>query len=155
MHGKQAVVDALNHILAHELSAMDVYLQQGRMCGDWGYTKLEERLVHESGDERTHADRLIQRILFLDGEPNVLARVELAIGRNVEEMLSGDLSYELTVAKKLNEAMQLCVDQGDNASRALLEDLLKETESDHIHWLESQLFLINDVGRALYLAQQI
>ena len=116
---------------------------------------MEERLVHESSDERAHADRLIQRILFLDGEPNVLARIDLKIGRNVEEMFKGDLDYELTVAKNLNEAMQLCVAQADNASRALLEDLLKETENDHIRWLESQLFLIKELGLSLYLAQQI
>lgn len=155
MHGKQAVVATLNHLLAHELSSMDVYLQQGRMCGDWGYSKLEERLVHESSDERAHADRLIQRILFLDGEPNVLGRIDLKVGRNVEEMFKGDLDYELTVAKNLNEAMQLCVGNADNASRALLEDLLNETENDHIRWLESQLFLIKELGLPLYLAQQI
>lgn len=155
MKGSQAVVDMLCSQLALELTSMDVYLQQGRMLEDMGYNKLKERLVHESEDERQHADRLIQRILFLEGEPDVLARGAAKMGKTPQEMLSNDLQHEYAVAKALNEGIALCVKEGDNASRALLEELLKDTEEDHINWLESQLFLIKDVGLEMYLSEQL
>lgn len=155
MQGTATVIEVLNRQLILELTSMDVYLQQGRMLEDWGYQKLKERLVHESGDERQHADRLIQRILFLEGEPQVLARKEVAIGASPQAMLENDLRYEYEVAKKLNEGIAVCVAASDNASRALLEDLLKETENDHIFWLEAQLFLIDSLGVQNYLAQQL
>lgn len=155
MQGKQNIIDLLKVQLTLELTSMDVYLLQGRMLEDWGYHKLKERLVHESGDEREHADRLIQRILFLQGVPDVLARKPLAIGGNVEEMLRYDLKYEYEVAQALNQAMAVCVAEGDNASRALLEELLKDTEDDHIRWLESQLFLIEQLGIQNYLTEQL
>jgi len=155
MQGTATVIEVLNRQLTLELTSMDVYLQQGRMLEDWGYQKLKERLVHESGDERQHADRLIQRILFLEGEPQVLARKEVAIGASPQVMLENDLRYEYEVAKKLNEGIAVCVAASDNASRALLEDLLKETENDHIFWLEAQLFLIDSLGVQNYLAQQL
>lgn len=155
MKGKPAVVAKLNELLAGELSAMDTYLLQGRALGDWGYRKLSERLVHESEDERGHADALIQRILFLEGEPNVTSRVSIAPGKAPQEMLENDLQYELAVAKALNEAMQLCMKEGDNGSRALLERLLSDTESDHIFWLEQQVGLIQQLGLQQYLAEQL
>jgi bacterioferritin len=155
MKGKPAVVAKLNELLAGELSSMDVYLLQGRALGDWGYTKLSQRLVHESEDERKHADALIQRILFLEGEPNITARVPIVPGKTPKEMLANDLGYELDVAKALNEAMRLCMSEGDNGSRALLEGLLSETESDHIFWLEQQLGLIEALGLEQYLAEQL
>jgi bacterioferritin len=155
MKGKPNVVAKLNELLAGELSSMDTYLLQGRTLGDWGYKKLSERLVHESEDERKHADALIQRILFLDGDPNVMGRIPMVAGKTPKEMLENDLRYELDVAKALNEAMRLCVNEGDNASRALLEGLLTETESDHIFWLEQQLGLIAAVGLEQYLAEQL
>lgn len=155
MQGSKAVIDQLNRILAGELSSMDLYLLQGRMCGDWGYSKLQERLVHESSDEREHADLLIQRILFLGGEPDMTTRVKLAPGAEPKQMLENDLKYEIDVAKSLNEAMAVCLNEGDNASRELLERLLKDTEFDHIFWLEAQVKLINALGTELYLAEQM
>ncbi len=155
MQGSPVVIEILNRQLTLELTSMDVYLHQGRMLGDWGYEKLKERLVHESDDERRHADLLIQRILFLEGVPNVLARRDVPIGTDPKTILENDLRYEFEVAKDLNSAMAVCVDQGDNASRVILEELLKETEDDHINWLESQLFLIENVGLQNYLAQQL
>ena len=155
MQGSQAVVEKLNALLAGELSAMDLYLLQGRMLGDWGYSKLQERLVHESADERQHADLLIQRILFLNGKPDMAARVAVPVGDDPKQMLQNDLQYELEVAKALNEAMAVCVAEGDNASRELLERLLKDTELDHILWLEKQLRLIESIGVELYLSEQI
>jgi bacterioferritin len=155
MQGKPIIIDKLNALLAHELSSMDLYLLQGRMFEDWGYRKLQEQMVHESSDEREHADALIQRILFLEGEPDVTTRIPLPVGKTPKEMLENDLKYELDVAKALNEAIQLCVAEGDNASRALVEKLLVDTESDHIFWLEAQLKLIADVGVERYLAEQL
>lgn len=155
MKGTATVLEILNRQLTLELTSMDVYLQQGRMLEDWGYHKLKERLIHESGDERGHADRLIQRILFLEGEPQVLRRNEVAIGASPKAMLENDLRYEYEVATKLNEGIAVCVAAGDNASRALLEDLLTETENDHILWLEAQVFLIENLGLQNYLSQQL
>ncbi len=155
MQGNPAIIKTLNSILAEELSSMDLYLLQGRMCDDWGYGKLRDRLVHESSDERDHADAVIQRILFLEGEPDVLVRVPLAVGKTPREILENDLKYEIEIAKKLNAGIAQCVAEGDNTTRALLERLLVDTESDHIFWLESQLTLINDVGIQQYLAEQM
>lgn len=155
MKGKPTVIDKLNQLLAGELSAMDTYLLQGRALGDWGYSKLSQRLVHESEDERKHADLLIQRILFLEGEPNILGRVPMTPGKSPREMLENDLGYELDVAKALNEAMLVCISEGDNGSRALLEGLLIDTESDHIFWLQQQVGLIQQLGEQRYLAEQL
>lgn len=155
MKVRQELIDMLNRQLAEELSSMDLYLLQGRILGDWGYSKLQERLVHESGDERHHADLLIQRILYLGGTPDMSQRLKLETGASPKEMLENDLRYELDVARALNRGMKLCVDEGDNGSRALLEHLLKDTEDDHILWLEKQLRLINALGVENYLSEQL
>lgn len=155
MKGNPKVIDQLNTLLAGELSSMDLYLLQGRMLEDWGYHKLQERFVHESSDERGHADSLIKRILFLEGEPNLSARLNVKAGKSPQEMLENDLKYELDVASSLNDAIALCVAEGDNGTRALLDHLLGETESDHIFWLQSQLSLIRDVGIQRYLTEQL
>ncbi len=154
MQGNPAIIKTLNSILADELTSMDLYLLQGRMLDDWGYHKLRDRLVHESADEREHADSIIARILFLEGQPDVLARVPLKVGNTPKEILENDLKYELEIAKKLNTAIAQCVAEGDNTTRALLERLLVDTESDHVFWLESQLTLIEQVGLEQYLAEQ-
>lgn len=155
MQGDSDVIDSLNALLTKELSAVDVYLVQGAMLDDWGYTKLHERIAHEADDERMHVLKLVQRILFLEGTPNVSARANLPIGSNPKEMFEHDLAYELEVAKMLNDAMALCRDRGDNGTRALLEGLLKDTEEDHILWFESQLFLIGQIGLENYLAEKL
>ncbi len=155
MNGSKKVLSMLNSLLASELTAMDIYLVQGRMFGDWGYGKLEARLVHEASDERQHADELISRILLLEGVPDVTERVKLKVGADPKEMLENDLGYELDVARALNEGIALSVAEGDNGTRALLEKLLKDTELDHIFWLQSQLKLIEDVGLKKYLAEQL
>ncbi len=155
MKGTPAVLTKLNELLAGELSAMDTYLLQGRILGDRGYRKLGQRLAHESEDERRHADALIQRIVFLEGVPNVTARVRMVTGKTPKEMLENDLRYERTVARALNAAMAASTAEGDNGSRALLEGLLSETESDHILWLEQQLGLMATLGIEQYLAEQL
>lgn len=155
MKGKPVIISMLNERLAAELSAMDLYLLQGRMLENWGYHKLQERFVHESEDERGHADRLIQRVLFLDGEPDMTSRLSLRPGKNPKEVLENALAYELEVAEALNAGIKLAETEGDNGTRHLLEELLKDTEEDHIFWLEAQLRLIAALGLDKYLAQQL
>ena len=155
MKGSKKVIRSLNTLLTTELTAIDQYLVQSRMLENWGYHKLYERISHESDDERGHATRLIERILFLDGQPDVGARAKLTIGANPKEMLENDLTLELAVAASLNEAIALCRDEADNGTRELLEELLHDTERDHIFWFESQLKLIDDVGLKNYLAEMI
>jgi bacterioferritin len=155
MKGNPSIVAMLNTRLAAELSSMDLYLLQGRMLQDWGYGKLGERLVHESGDERQHADLLIQRILFLDGVPDMTKRLNLAVGANPQEMFEGDLQYEYEVANGLNEGIALCEQARDSGTRKILQQLLSDTEDDHILWLETQLRLIASLGLQAYLAEQL
>jgi bacterioferritin len=155
MKGNPSVIAMLNTRLAAELSSMDLYLLQGRMLHDWGYNKLSERLVHESGDERQHADLLIQRILFLGGSPDMSKRLDLSVGANPEEMFKGDLQYEYEVANGLNEGIVLCEQARDSGTRRVLQQLLSDTEDDHILWLETQLRLIASLGAQAYLAEQL
>jgi bacterioferritin len=155
MQGSAKVIAKLNELLKGELTSMDLYQAQGRMFDDWGLTKLSARLTHESEDERQHADAIIQRVLFLGGTPNVLARLDIATGKTPKEILELNLAYELDVARNLNDAIALCRNEGDNTTRALLERLLRDTEDDHIHWLESQLHVISQAGLQNYLASQV
>lgn len=155
MKGDSKVIDCLNALLTQELSAVDQYVVQAAMFEDWGFGKLHARIAHEADDEREHARRLVQRILFLEGTPDVSAREPLAIGSDPKSMLENDLTYELEVAKTLQEGIDLCRSVTDAGSRALLEELLKDTEEDHIFWLESQLHLIGQVGVERYLSEQL
>lgn len=155
MKGDSDIIDCLNALLTHELTAVDQYFVQARMLEDWGFTKLYERIAHETDDERGHADRLVKRILFLEGQPDVASRSALKIGSSPKEILANDLEYELVVAGALNEAIALCRDKGDNGTRQMLEELLRDTEEDHILWLEQQLELIDKVGLKKYLSEQL
>ncbi len=155
MKGSKEVIRNLNALLTNELTAIDQYLVQSRMLENWGYQKLYERISHESDDERGHSAKLVQRILFLEGQPEVAARARLRIGANPKEILENDLALELEVAQALNDAIAVCRDEGDNGTRELLEELLNDTERDHIFWFESQLKLIDEVGLKNYLAERI
>ncbi|WP_028763930.1 bacterioferritin [Shewanella colwelliana] len=155
MKGNQAVIDTLNQLLTGELSAMDQYFVHGLMYDDWGLTELHERISHESDDEREHARKLVERILFLEGTPDVASREALNIGKNPQEMLQNDLNYEYQVAANLRSAIALCEQKEDFVSRELLEVLLEETESDHMYWLEKQLGLIDKVGLQNYLQSKM
>jgi bacterioferritin len=155
MKGRHSITACLNALLTHELTAVDQYLVQAQLLGHWGFSALGERLRHEADDERGHADRLIQRILFLEGEPDVASRAKLHVGSNPKEMLVNDLRYELEVARALNEAIALCSKKGDHGTRGLLAELLRDTEEDHIFWLQRQLSLIDQVGLKKYLAEQL
>ncbi|AZQ11409.1 MULTISPECIES: bacterioferritin [Shewanella] len=155
MKGNQEVIDVLNSLLTGELSAMDQYFVHARMYEDWGLNELYERIAHESDDEREHAAKLVSRILFLEGTPDVASREKLNIGSNVEEMLKNDLAYEYKVAGNLKSAIALCEAKGDYVSRELLEQLLEETEDDHLYWLEKQLGLIGKIGLQNYLQSKM
>ena len=151
MKGHPDVIAALNSLLTGELSAMDQYFVHARMYEDWGLNDLFERIAHESDDEKEHAAKLVQRILFLEGTPDVASREALNIGKDVKEMLQNDLAYEYKVAEHLRTVIALCEQKGDYQTREILEVLLDDTESDHMYWLEKQLGLIERVGLQNYL----
>ncbi len=155
MKGNKKVIEALNGLLGWELTAMDQYFIHSRMYADWGLGKLHERIAHEFDDEKGHAAQLIQRILFLEGTPDMLTRVGLKVGKNVKEMLENDLSVELAVDKELKNAISLCEANQDYTSRAILEQILEDTEVDHTWWLEQQLGLIDKMGLANYVQSQM
>ncbi len=155
MKGNKEVIDTLNKLLTGELSAMDQYFVHGLMYEDWGLNELHERISHESDDEREHAKKLVQRILFLEGTPDVASREPLNIGKDTEQMLKNDLAYEYQVADNLRSAIGLCEEKRDYESREILEVLLEETESDHMYWLEKQLGLIDKVGLQNYLQSKM
>lgn len=152
MKGNKKVIDRLNRLLTAELTAADQYLAHSRMYyQNWGYHRLHERVSHERTEELEHADRLVRRILFLDGTPDVASRGKLAVGADVPAMLKNDLAYELSVVKELRDAMALCEQEHDYQTRAILGGLLEDTEEDHTLWLEQQLRLIDAMGLQNYL----
>jgi len=155
MQGKQVVIDSLNSLLALELTAMDQYFIHSEMYADWGIHKLHERIAHEFDDEKGHAKALIERMLFLEGVPDMVTRIPLQIGQNVQEMLENDLSVEYTVQKALVASIELCEKEQDYNSREILEKLLDDTEVDHAWWLEKQLGLIKKVGIQNYIQSQM
>ncbi len=154
MKGNAGVIDALNDILTAELTGINQYFVHARMCENWGYKRLWERLRAESIDEMKHADELITRILYLEGVPNVQRLSKIRIGETVGEQLKSDLVVEKDAVDRLNTAIELCRAQGDHGTRALLEKMLT-SEEDHLNWIEEQLELISQVGEGNYLAQQI
>lgn len=155
MKGDQKVIDTLNKLLTGEMSAADQYFIHSRMYQDWGLEKLYERLKHESEEELTHAAMLVERILFLQGTPDVASREALRIGKDIPEMMKNDLSYELDVGAALKDAIAICETQKDYQTREILEVLLKDTEEDHTYWLEQQLGLIDKVGLQNYIQSQM
>jgi bacterioferritin len=154
MKGHDQVVNLLNDILTAELTAINQYFIHGRMCENWGYQRLWKKLREESIGEMRHADRLIARILYLDGVPNVQRLGKVNVGQTVPEQLRLDLELERTAVAALNAGIELFRSLGDNGSRELLEDIL-QGEEDHIDWIEAQMELIRQVGEAHYLSQQI
>ncbi|MDF2184348.1 bacterioferritin [Grimontia hollisae] len=155
MKGNQEIIDGLNRLLTNELSAMDQYFVHARMYEDWGMDELYERINHESEDEREHASMLINRILFLEGTPDVQSREKLLIGNDVEEMMQNDLKYEYMVADELRNVIALCEQKQDYQTREILLKLLDDTESDHMYWLEKQLRLIKTVGLQNYIQSKM
>nr|WP_136252199.1 bacterioferritin [Ningiella ruwaisensis] len=155
MQGKEKVIAGLNSLLGYELAAMDQYFIHSQMYLDWGLNKLYERIDHEFDDERGHATKLIERMLFLGGTPDMVTRTGLKIGSDVKEMLESDLRVEYEVAAKLKEVIAICEEEHDFVSRDMLIVLLDDTEMDHAHWLEQQLGLIKRLGLQNYLQSQM
>ena len=153
MKGDQQVIDALNSALRGELTAINLYFIQAKMCTKWGYKKLGTKQYNESIEEMRHAEEAIQRILFLDGTPNA-STDPIHVGSNIRDMFEADLELELQGVKTYNQAVETCLEVGDAGSREVLEHVLVETEG-HVAWLEAQLHLINEVGLDNYLADQI
>lgn len=154
MKGNPKVIDLLNEILTGELTAINQYFLHARICKNWGYKHLAETIYKESIDEMKHADKLIERILFLEGLPNLQKLDKINVGQNVPEILANDLAVERVAVPRLNTSIQACRDLGDNGSEELLVKILV-SEEEHVDWLEAQLELIKQVGTANYLAQQI
>jgi len=155
MKGVPQVVSTLNKLLAGELMAVDQYLAHGEIYSDLGLVKLAEHTLHESDHEREHARAIIQRILFLEGEPDLASRHPMTIGKSVEEMLKNDLQIEYQVANHLKKAVQICEENQDFVSRDMLVRQIEDTEMDHAYFLEKQIRLIELVGIQNYLQSQL
>ena len=145
MQGDTKVIEYLNRVLSNELTAINQYFLHARMYKNWGLNELDEHEYHESLDEMKHADKLIERILFLQGLPNLQNIGNLMIGENVAEMISCDLKLETNACPLLRDAIGYCESVRDYVSRELFEDIL-DGEEEHIDWLETQLELIDKVG---------
>jgi bacterioferritin len=154
MKGDPNVIRLLNAQLTNELTAINQYFLHARMYGHWGFGKLGKKEYEESIGEMKHADRLIDRILMLDGLPNLQALHKLMIGENTPEMLNCDLQLELGAQKTIKEGIAACETAGDYVSREILQVILDDTE-EHIEWLETQLELINTIGLQNYLQSQM
>lgn len=154
MQGDPQVLEVLNEVLTAELTAINQYFLHAKMCEHWGYGRLAATVRAESIDEMKHADSLTDRILFLGGLPNFQRLSPLRIGETVVEQFESDLQLEYNAISRLNRAVALCVEVGDNGSREVLASILV-SEEEHADWLETQLETITQIGAELYLSQQL
>jgi bacterioferritin len=154
MKGDPQVIDALSDVLAAELTAINQYFLHAKMCENWGYKKLAHKKREESIEEMKDADAIIDRILYFDGVPNMMRMNPVKVGEDAVEQHELDLALEKGAVERLNKAIALCVQKGDNGTRELLERILKGEEHS-IDWLETQLHLIKEIGKERYLAEQI
>ena len=154
MKGDAKVLAVLQEVLKAELTAINQYFLHAEMCENWGYERLANYVRKESIDEMKHAEILLERMLYLDGSPNMSDYFKINIGQNVEQQFKNDLQVEYDAVKRLNDGIHVCSSANDGGSRELLEHILVD-EEHHIDWLEAQLSMIKEVGIQNYLAQQI
>jgi bacterioferritin len=154
MKGNEEVLNLLNQLLTNELTAINQYFIHAKMCRNWGYNRLAKKVREESIDEMKHAELVIDRILFLDGVPNLQRYHKLHVGETVKEQLETDLQLEYAAIAFLNQGIEACRKVGDNATEDLMTKILV-SEEEHTDWLETQLELVRQVGEQNYLSQQI
>jgi bacterioferritin len=154
MKGSPKVIALLNEAVYEELTAINQYFLHAEMCENWHYQKLGDFIRKQSIDEMKHAEELIERILFLDGIPNMSDPLQLKVGNTVQDQLASDLKLEIQAVKMYNRAVQISTEESDNASRELFERLLRDEEK-HVDWLEAQMHQIKELGYERYLSQQI
>ena len=154
MQGDAAIIEALNDVLTAELTAINQYFIHHKMCENWGYERLSKKKREESMGEMKDADALIERILYLDGVPNMQRLYPVRVGEDPIEQHRLDLAVETEAIARLNKAIALCRDKGDNGTRHLLEEILGG-EEEGADWLEGQLHIVDEIGKERYLAEQI
>ena len=154
MKGDPKIIAILNEVLKAELTAINQYFLHAEMCENWGYQRMAKHTRKESIEEMQHAEILMERILLLDGSPNMSDYFKINIGQTVKDQLKNDLDLEYTAVKRLNNGIKACVAAGDNGSRELLEKILVD-EEHHIDWLEGQLYMVKEMTYENYLAQQL
>lgn len=154
MKGNPLVIKVLNDVLRKELTGINQYFVHAKMCQNWGYETLYGVLRAESLGEMKHAEKVIERILFLEGVPNVSGYDKILVGSNVKEQLENDLALEQAALVVLHPGIKTCLEVADDGSRELLEDIV-EDEEEHVDWIEAQLHVIEEAGYQIYLAQQI
>jgi bacterioferritin len=154
MRGDQRIIDVLNQVLKAELTSINQYFLHAEMCENWGYYKLSKKIKRESIEEMKHAEQCMERILYLDGTPNMSDYFKINVGKDVPTQLQSDLELEYDAVKRLNDGVRLATEVGDNGTRDLLVQILKN-EEEHVDWIEAQLQNIKDVGLQNYLAKQM
>jgi bacterioferritin len=154
MQGDPEIIELLNDVLTAELTAVNQYYGHAKMQDNWGYKRLAEKTKHESIDEMRHADEVIERILYLEGLPNLQRLGSVRLGETVPEQLRLDLELEKAALQRFNEGIALAVAKADNGTRDMLETMLT-SEEDHTDWLETQVGLVDSLGEQLYLSQHL
>ncbi|MBA3803814.1 MAG: bacterioferritin [Acidimicrobiia bacterium] len=154
MRADDDIIEVLNEVLTAELTAINQYFIHAKMCDNWGYERLGSKIREESIDEMRHAEKIVDRILYFDGVPNMQRLFPLKVGETVAEQFRNDLDVEIAAIERLNRGVALAVERTDNGSRELLAGILVD-EEQHADWLETQLAAIAQLGEANYLAQQL
>ncbi len=154
MKGNPKIIETLNHLLTDELTAVNQYIVHSEMCANWGYTRLHEADEKRAIDEMKHAEKLIARLLFLEGKPIVSELNKIHIGQSVDVQHKNDLDAEAGAISAYNQGIKLAVELGDNGTRELLESILKD-EEEHVDWLEAQIDQITQIGIQTYLSEQL
>lgn len=154
MQGEQAIIDALNDVLTNELTAINQYFIHAKMFKAWGFERLAKKLFAESVGEMKHADMLIERILFLEGTPEIARYHPIRVGKDTEKLFANDLALEKSGVSTLNQHIALCLKHNDGGSRELLEKILVGSE-EHVDWLETQIDLISKIGLQNYLSEHL